>query len=164
MKRFASASPCLLGIVIATILAASSATADIYTYTATLSGGSEVPPVSTPATGVATFTLDTDLGPTGAWTVQFSGLTGAQTAAGFYDGAAGTVGTLWFAIPLGSPQSGNVFMDLTHTAAFAIGGAGVYVNIHTVNFPGGEIRGHFQLAGVVASERSTWGRIKSLYR
>ena len=38
-----------------------------------------------------------------------------------------------------------------------------YVNIHTTNFPGGEIRGQIHL-DATPTQSTTWGRIKRLFR
>jgi len=39
-----------------------------------------------------------------------------------------------------------------------------YLNIHSTQFPGGEIRGFYQLMAPTPTRQETWGRIKSLYR
>jgi hypothetical protein len=47
-------------------------------------------------------------------------------------------------------------------AAIAAGKA--YLNVHSVTFGGGEIRGFLVPLDVTPTTSSTWGRIKSLYR
>jgi len=46
----------------------------------------------------------------------------------------------------------------------ALAGESLSVNIHTVNYPDGEIRGNLMLFSTVDAEYTTWGNIKSLYR
>lgn len=141
-------------------------------FVGSLTGASEVPPVPSPATGLATVVLD----PT-AQTLQinttFSGLTSNTSAAhihccapaGTNVGVATTI-PAFPGFPLGA-TSGNfssAVFDLTQSTiynpAFVTlqGGlmqaeaaliAGIlngttYLNIHTVNFPNGEIRGQLE--------------------
>jgi hypothetical protein len=138
------------------------------TFTATLNGAGERPnPVTTPATGSATFTLSAD-GNTLTWNVTTTGANnvvashihvgGAQIAGpiilGLYAGAAsnnppisGTVTRATFASPLG--LSWDALISLMRSGDS-------YVNVHTDNgvapantgpgdFPGGEIRGQIAL-------------------
>lgn len=51
------------------------------------------------------------------------------------------------------------------TALFAAIAAGkAYVNLHTTNFPGGEIRGFLIPFDPTPNIQSTWGKMKALYR
>lgn len=142
------------------------------TFVGNLTSANEVPPVSSPGTGLATVVLDA-----AAQTLQinatFSGLTSNTTAAhihccaplGTNAGVATTV-PAFPGFPLGvtSGSFSSAVFDLTqpiiYNPAFVTlqGGlipaeaaliAGIqngttYLNIHTVNFPGGEIRGQLQ--------------------
>src|SRR5437588_2993232 len=161
-------SPALV-MVAALMLQAPAAQATPMTFVGNLSGANEVPPISTPGTGLATVILD----PT-AQTIQinatFSGLTSNDTMAhihccaplGTNVGVATTV-PAFPGFPLGvtSGTYSSAVFDLTQSTiynpAFVTmqGGlsqaeaaliAGIvngmtYFNIHTVNFGGGEIRG-----------------------
>ncbi|MFO1499610.1 MAG: CHRD domain-containing protein [Verrucomicrobiota bacterium] len=111
-------------------------------FQVTLSGASERPnPVTTPATGSGTLTL---AGDQLAYAIKYSGLSAAATA-GHIHGPATTeqaVGVL-IAFPNVTGTEGTLSGTLTLNAATiqALQGGLAYVNIHTGNNPGGEIRG-----------------------
>ena len=159
--RFSLMTLCVLVTVVMT---AGVATADIFTFTATLSGANEVPPVVTGATGTATLILDQDNGDLGAIPlhVEFSGLSSDQTAAHIHQAPAGLNGAAIFAVPMGDLVDTTVPFDLVMMANLS--GENLYLNVHSTNFPGGEIRGQFLLSNTVATENTTWGTIKTLYR
>ena len=176
MKRSLSVAPKLTVIVLAVatalMLLVPAAYAIPVTFVANLTGANEVPPVPSPATGLATVVLDA-----AAQTLQinatFSGLTSNINAAhihccaplGTNAGVATTV-PAFPGFPLGvtSGSFTSAVFDLTqptiYNPAFVTlqGGltqaeaaliAGIlngttYLNIHTVNFPGGEIRGQLE--------------------
>ena len=164
-----SVSPALMVIAVL-VLPSSVANAIPITFTATLSGANEVPPVVSPGTGETTVTLDAEA-QTLQINVTFSGLTSNTVAAhihccapvGTNVGVATTV-PAFPGFPLGvtsgtySSQVFDLTQPLIYNPAFVTlqGGtiagaeaaliAGIqagltYLNIHTVNFPGGEIRG-----------------------
>jgi hypothetical protein len=160
LYRFSLFTVCVL---MATALTAGVALADIFTYTATLTGANEVPPVATPALGIATLVIDQEAPPGGVpLHVEFNGLSSTQTGAHFHTGAAGVNGPVVYTAPLGSPVDTEVFFSLTMTLNLAAGT--LYFNVHSEDHPGGEIRGPFVLSNTVANENATWGAIKSLYR
>jgi hypothetical protein len=152
----------ILGLTAVLSLTAVPVLADVYTWVATLEGSQEVPPIVTPATGMATLTLDDASGLDAVYHVEFTGLLGAETAAHFHAAPAGQNGGAVFALPLGSPKDGIWSLDLANFAVLAADG--IYVNVHTDMFPAGELRGQLILTEVVSSEEATWGGIKSLYR
>jgi hypothetical protein len=159
----------------AVMLAASSVSAIPITFVANLSGANEVPLVSTPGTGLATVILD-PTAQTLQVNATFSGLTSNDVAAHIHCCAplginAGVATTLpaFLGFPLGvtSGTYSSVVFDLTQSTIYnpafitlqggtialaeaalisGIEGGQTYFNIHTVNNPGGEIRG--QLAPV----------------
>jgi hypothetical protein len=135
--------------------------AAIVNFSMTLQGSQEVPPNASPATGSGTAVLDTDTN-TLNFNISFSGLTAPQTAAHFHGPAApGVNAGVLFGLPLGSPINGTWNMTDEHEGWILAGL--VYVNVHTTAFPGGEIRG--QVIEVVnATDVSTWGQIKGLYK
>ena len=148
----------LVGAVAALMLSTAAANATLI-FQASLSGGAQVPPVISTATGSATVTLEND-NTTLDVDVTFSGLTGGQATAAHIHCCAPTTGTGPVALPFtGFPSatSGtytNTFdltTDLTGItlAAFLTGleSGMAYVNIHDAAFPEGEIRG--QLSQVV---------------
>lgn len=129
-------------------------------WRATLSGTSEVPAVTSTATGTFTANLDETAG-TLSWTLTVPSITNA-TAAHIHTGAAGTTGGIvvnLFAAPAGSPAS-TINVSGTARAAEVIGtlagnfpglvsaikGGTAYVNVHTSANPGGEIRGQISQA------------------
>ncbi len=115
-----------------------SAHAEMATYKATLNGASEVPPVTSSATGSATVNVDTASKKV-SWSVTYSGLTAA--AAHIHCGAAAGANA-GVAVPLTvgpSPISGSGTMTDAQLADLA--GGQCYVNIHTAANKGGEIRG-----------------------
>ena len=159
---------CLAGVC---LLAATTVHAQVVTFTnVSLTGSQEVPPVATPATGLATvITLDQNAS-TLALSYSWSGLTGNTTAshihccvapgsnagvatttpffAGFPTGV--TAGTFSITLDLNNASSYNAAFIAAHGGTVAqaktalingiIAGQS-YLNIHTTAFPGGEIRG-----------------------
>jgi len=143
------------------------------TFVGNLAGANEVPPVASPGTGLATVVLD-PTAQTIQINVTFSGLTSNDVAAhihccaplGTNAGVATTVPAFpLFPLGVTSGSYSSAVFDLTQSTiynpAFVTlqGGliqaeaaliAGIenemtYLNIHTVNFPGGEIRGQLEL-------------------
>lgn len=135
-------------------------------WSATLAGSNEVPPVTTNATGTATFEAVGDTAIT--YTVSTASITGV-TMAHIHTGVAGVNGgvLVWLAPPNGTaPQaaSGAVNGQLA-TGRFnaswirGVGGqpaitldslkklmrtGAAYVNVHTSAFGGGEVRGQIR--------------------
>lgn len=158
-------------IAVAALLAASGASAEVFSYSTALSGPAEAPPNASPGTGWATLWLDTTAH-TMRLETSFSGLLGNTTAAHIHcctsTPEAGTAGVAT-QVPnfVGFPQgvTAGVYdstFDLTAVTSWnpafitASGGspglaeaallAGLnadkaYLNIHTTQFGGGEIRG-----------------------
>ncbi len=77
------------------------------------------------------------------WTVTYSGLSSPETMAHFH-GPAKIGGNAGVQVPIAavhaSPMSGSA--TITATQAKQLLGGLWYVNIHTKNYMGGEIRGH----------------------
>jgi hypothetical protein len=149
------------------LLVSATSFADPITFTALLTGPSESPPNASPGTGFAIVTYDALTHLLGI-DVSFSGLTAGTTASHIHcctlptAGVATTIPT-FPGFPLGVTSGTYInTLDLTLASSFnpafvtASGGtvtaaeaalsAGLfadvaYLNIHTTNFPGGEIRG-----------------------
>ncbi|ABA04342.1 CHRD protein [Nitrobacter winogradskyi Nb-255] len=108
---------------------------------AMLNGASEVPPNTSKGSG----TLDAHYDAASkklAWKLTYSGLTGPVTAAHFHGPAdvgqnAGIVVTIPEATS--SPSEGSA--TLTDAQAADLLAGRYYVNVHTADHPGGEIRG-----------------------
>ena len=172
----------LLSPVLVTILlgCASVAHADVHNFTTALSGDREVPPNSSPATGMASVLID-DAANTMSLHVTFSGLVGTTTAAhihcctaepGMGDSGVATTLPSFAMFPLGvTSGTYDKTLDLlsasTYNPAFITAAGGTlalaeaqllsglatgssYFNIHTSAYPGGEIRGFLVAAPIPA--------------
>ena len=111
-------------------------------YQAALSPAQEVPPVTSPATGTAELMLNANTN-TLSWKVNYSGLTGVATAAHLH-GPAPMGGNAPVVVPFtgdlnAQPITGSAVLSPQQAGELATGRW--YVNIHTAQFPGGEIRG-----------------------
>ena len=103
-----------------------------------LSGSNEVPPVTTPASGTGTVTVNPDH--TVSATITVAGVT--ATASHIHEGAAGANGPVivpftktgdnTFAAPAGAKLTDSQY------ASYKAGN--LYVNVHSAKNPGGEIR------------------------
>ena len=146
-------SPILLGVLSVASLACGSsttATQQPIVYASVMNGSNEVPARATTATGTATYTL---LGNTLSYVVTVSGLTGPATASHIHSGASAVSGPVIvpFTITNGTVASGQI--DLSQQIVFGtssitgdslkvlLNNGVAYTNVHTAQFPGGEIRG-----------------------
>lgn len=162
----------LIGVVVCVLMLFEVAKADQFAFTTTLTGSQEVPPNASPGIGSALVTLDT-VSNLLTINVSFSGLLSPTAASHIHcctpPGANAMVATAvptFPGFPLGVTtgtylQTFDLTLASTYNPAFitAHGGtvagaqaafiAGLvsgqtYLNIHTVQFPGGEIRGQLQ--------------------
>ncbi|GEM_PF-1234496 len=118
--------------------------------TTALSGAQEVPPVSTTATATAHFAVNFDTGAVNG-KMAFSGLTSAATAAHFHQGAAGVNGGVVLALTSGAGATSGVWTisgTFTPAELTALRSDGLYLNLHSVNFPNGEIRGQVSFPNI----------------
>ena len=123
--------------------------ATVSTFTATLMGSSETPPNSSMATGTASFTYDPSTYILSG-TITFGGFTSATTVAHIHLGAVGVAGNPVFTIEASGPFTSPISYStpaLTAAQASDLIAGNYYVNIHTVAFPNGEIRGQLLLQG-----------------
>ncbi|MEO6130989.1 MAG: CHRD domain-containing protein [Saprospiraceae bacterium] len=113
-------------------------------YVALLNGNSEVPQVTSNARGIfiADFSADNNVV---NFKMIFEGLTSTVTGAHIHQAAIGSNGGVIF--PLTSFINGNVLTGTWDATGFldALSAGDLYVNVHTVNNPGGEIRGQLLL-------------------
>ena len=120
------------------------------TFTATLSGASEVPAVESDATGTATVTID---GNQLSWRVEVKGLDNA-TMAHIHGAAPGENGGVL--VPLFREEKGEDFSGVLTEGTTtveddvvqAIRSGNAYVNVHTKANPRGEIRGQLKPSGM----------------
>ena len=155
--RVAIASPnyrfcgCLATIALVAALWPASAFASITMYSATLNGPQEVPANASSASAVAIAFFD-DVANTIAVNVNFSNLSSPANGAHIHNAVAGVSGPIVF--PLASvpaAQSGSIPQQsfaISPALIVELQAGRLYVNIHSVNFSNGEIRG--QLALVAA--------------
>lgn len=115
-----------------------SAHAFVWTINNVMDASQEVPPNTSPATGVIIGTYD-DATNILDITISFQNLTSTQTAAHVHKGAFGVNGGVIFNIGVGSPK--QLVVALSDPQEVDLLTNLNYVNVHTVNFPGGEIRG-----------------------
>jgi CHRD domain/PEP-CTERM motif len=131
-------------------LSAASAQAALIDFTATLTGSQEVPPATSTGTGSSTVVLD-DVADTITVNTSFSGLTTPAILAHIHGPAAvGAEAPVLFPLAnVPSATSGTIptqfFVTLTTTQVGQLEAGLFYVNVHTTEFPDGEIRG--QLLG-----------------
>jgi hypothetical protein len=114
--------------------------ADMMTMKATLGAASEVPPNDSKGTGQGTFDYDASSRRL-EWHITYSGLSGIATA-GHVHGPAMVGANAGVAIPFPfaiSPIDGSA--TLTRTQGGWLRAGRMYVNVHTVANPDGEIRG-----------------------
>ena len=134
----------LAGAVLAAGLAfAGSAQAqNAKSFHADLSNAQEVPPTNGHGGGKADFTLNPSTKEL-SWTVTFNGLTSAPTAAHIHGPAAsGTnAGVLINLAPRGMKDPLKGSAKLTDTQIADLTSGKTYVNVHTSQNKGGEIRG-----------------------
>jgi hypothetical protein len=115
-----------------------------------LSGGQEVPPTTTQASGTATAELDGDeLKVSGSFTNLSSELFPVSgSAAHVHNAPAGENGPILFNLVITSTDNLNGVFAGTKTLndeeKDAFNDGNLYVNIHSVNFNGGEIRGQLE--------------------
>jgi hypothetical protein len=114
--------------------------ADTISLKADLRGTNEVPPNSSPATGVAESKLDTETRQL-SYTITFSGLTGPALGAHFHGPveAGKNAGIVLPFKTVQSPIEGTA--TLTENQAADLLAGKWYANIHTAANPGGELRG-----------------------
>lgn len=125
---------------LALLAPAPAALAETVKLAADLSGKNEVPPHDGTASGKAEMTLDTET-LTLAWNVGYSGLSGPAIGAHIHGPVhAGNNAGIMIPFPTtDNPIAGS--MKITEAQARDILAGLTYVNIHTKEHPGGEIRG-----------------------
>ena len=162
-------SVCLAFAALGLVLIGAPSRAD-FVVTANLTGAQETPPNVSSATGSTTFTYET-AADTLAYTVSFTGLSSPAIASHIHIGPTGTPGPVILPLILipattsgmftgtltavgfsPQPDAGiNTFADAIH----AIQSGDTYLDIHTGDFPGGEIRGQLTPSSSAVPEPSS---------
>jgi outer membrane protein assembly factor BamB len=138
-----TATPTVTPVPTPTASPSPTATPPCLRYTITINGAQEVPPNGSLGTGTGIIDVNTVTNQL-SYNITFSGLGSAETMAHIHGFAApGSTAGIIHTLPLGSPKIG-VFNYSQADEASILNGLS-YVNIHTVNFSAGEIRG--QIAG-----------------
>ncbi len=126
--------------------------------TATLNGTSENPPNASPATGSLAMTINAATG-VFSGNLIVSGLSAAATASHIHQAPAGVNGPVVLAF-IGIPASTSFNFAINAAsappsiplaAAILASPSSYYVNVHSVNLPGGEIRGQLSCAPAAVS-------------
>lgn len=121
----------------AAFVAAAPVAAAPVVFNVTLSAANEVPPNATGSSGVAQVTVDPVTDQV-CWQVSFDSLTGTPVAQHIHNAAAGVNGPIVVTLTLnaGCTAVASALADdiIAHPTNY-------YVNYHTAQFPGGEVRG-----------------------
>lgn len=117
-------------------------------FVANLTGGQEVPPTNSTATGTCTVILSPDE-KTARVFLNFSGLSSPQTTAHIH-GPAGPGVSAPVLFPLPTGNFSDFLIALTASDVTNLKNGMLYVNVHSNNFPNGEIRGQI-LSGASSS-------------
>ena len=125
------------------------ATNSFSVFNAILNGASETPANASTATGTASFTYNPTTNVLSG-SVTFSGITSATTVAHIHKGAVGVAGSPVFTLEASGPFASPInytspALTSSQYADLVVGND--YVNIHSVTFPDGEIRGQLILQG-----------------
>jgi hypothetical protein len=163
MKRLQRLSMTL--ITAAAALGATLPASAITTLVCELRGTQEVPPNPSPARGWGRFDINTSTNML-SYHIAFTGLMGAETAAHIHGLAGpGVNAGVIVALPVGNPKVG-VWVYPEANEQDLLNGR-MYVNIHSLAIPGGEIRGQigshcaslngFQENPSIATTGSGWG-------
>lgn len=114
-------------------------------FEATLTGAQEVPPNTSPGRGMAEVQYNSNTRNL-TWKVTHSGLSGTVTGAHIHGPAAPTANA-GIVIPFSGNLNAQPIQGQTTLTPAQVGdlAAGLwYVNLHTAQFPGGEIRGQLR--------------------
>ena len=127
-------------------------------FVATIDGDSVNPPRNLPGTGTAVFVLNDEQTQL-SFTITVQDLTSDETDAHVHNAGPRDRGPVVFELPVGANKVG--VWDIPSNMVAELFANRLYVNIHTVNYVNGEIRGN--ITQQLPTAHTTWGAIKSLY-
>lgn len=133
--------PMLAAAAVVAVTAAPAAFAQTTTYTADLTPAAVVPPTESSGSGSADITLDPEA-MTVSWTATVDGLTGDPTAAHIHGPAAPGENAAPMVDMSGNLMEGSA--EVTEEQVSALQDGMAYVNVHTAEYPDGEIRGQVE--------------------
>jgi hypothetical protein len=138
-KRAMQWMPSAAAVLVFVASLSSAAQAQKLYFTAALDGAQETPPVATAAKGTAYLVMDRAAN-TLTVRMTFTGLSSAEQLAHIHGFVApGVAGGILFNLPLGNTK--NAVWNYTEPDEINIINGLTYLNIHSVSFGGGEIRG-----------------------
>jgi hypothetical protein len=145
-KKFVPIAALVIAALTLTAVATGSTHAKSMKFSAALNVGQERPHPSGTKVGAAGHFTATVTGTTIKWTLTFSHLTGAASAAHIHLGKKGVPGAVAIALcgPCTSPASGTGTITSAQFSSMKSGGT--YVNVHTGKNPNGEFRGQITMA------------------
>lgn len=120
-------------------------------FKAQLTGANEVPPVTTEARGCLYASLDKRTREL-SWYGYHLDLSGTETAAHFHVGMDDKVGDITVTVEVGNPKVGSVILSEEQVKQLFNGA--FYFNVHSVNYPVGEIRGRVVPAAISRSNNA----------
>ncbi|MBI2417935.1 MAG: CHRD domain-containing protein [Ignavibacteriales bacterium] len=118
-------------------------------HTADLTGSQEVPSNSSTARGTGYLILDST-GLTTNYRVTIAGLSSAYSASHIHIGAAGVSGGVVKATPFSDSTAEGSWTGQTNQNLVDLVKNKLYFNVHTANFPSGEIRGQILQTGTIS--------------
>ena len=117
-------------------------------FTASLDGGQENPPVSTNAKGTAWAILKNNASEV-LYSATIAGLSSNLAASHFHNAAAGANGPVVQAITFTDSSVNATWNGYTDNILTELLKNRIYINVHSTNFPGGEIRGQLIRQGEI---------------
>lgn len=145
----------LLGINTFAVLAGNAHAATYIQKHFVINGAQEVPPNGSAGSGNGIITVNTTTNVL-HYDLRYTGLGSAENAAHIHGPAArGVIGGVLVALPAGSPKVGD--WNYPEAQEANILGGLTYINVHTANFGGGEIRGQIEVVDAPATSRSLTG-------
>jgi hypothetical protein len=140
-----------LGVSLGALVAQAAQQKHGHTLTARLTGAAETPKGAPGASGQVVVTINDDSGRV-CWTFSgLKGLGGAALAAHIHKGAPGTSGPVVVPFSNGFKMKGCVTAKVSLAKTIAEHPTRYYVNVHTVKYPQGVVRGQLQRAGGTAT-------------